>query len=181
MFVLSAPSGAGKSTLCRAMMERWPQLAYSVSHTTRAPRPAERDGVDYHFVSERAFLEMVEEGGMAEWARVHGNCYGTAVDTLDQALASGRSLILDIDVQGARQILTTFPRAVTIFIMPPSLAELEKRLAARGTEPTEIVARRLAHARTEMDARHEYRHVIVNDVLAEAEAALAAVFGEHLP
>jgi guanylate kinase len=180
IFVMSAPSGAGKSTLCRAMMERWPQLVYSVSHTSRSPRPGERDGKDYHFVSKAAFRQKIDAGLMAEWAQVHGNYYGTAVETLEQALSAGQGILLDIDVQGMRQLLEKFPGAVTIFILPPSMEELKKRLTKRGTETAEVIARRLDHAEREIASRHAYQHVIVNDSLAEATAALAAVFEDHL-
>lgn len=175
LFVVSAPSGAGKSTLCNAVRERFPDIHYSVSATTRPPRPGETDGVDYHFVTEAEFQEGIERGRWAEWAVVHGNYYGTSVEGLREALESGTDILLDIDVQGAKQIVERFPEAVTIFIMPPSLETLRERMTSRGTDSPEVIDRRVDNARAEMAARDRYRHVIVNDNLPDAKAAILEI------
>lgn len=181
IFVVSAPSGAGKTTLCAAMRRRFPMLRYSVSTTTRPPRPGERDGVDYHFTGTDAFETGISEGAWAEWARVHGNYYGTSAAVLQAAVDGGRFILLDIDVQGAAQIVERFPDSVTIFIMPPSRDVLRQRLAGRGTNDPEDVARRMAAAETEMAASGRYRHIVVNDDLDDAIAELTGVFGRYLP
>jgi guanylate kinase len=175
LFVVSAPSGAGKSTLCNAVRERFPDIHYSVSATTRPPRPGETDGVDYHFVTEAEFQEGIERGRWAEWAVVHGNYYGTSAEGLREALESGTDILLDIDVQGAKQIVERFPEAVTIFIMPPSLETLRERMTSRGTDSPEVIDRRVDNARAEMAARDRYRHVIVNDNLPDAKAAILEI------
>ena len=172
LFVVSAPSGAGKSTLCNAVRERFPDIHYSVSTTTRPPRPGETDGVDYHFVTESEFKEGIERGRWAEWAVVHGNYYGTSAEGLREPLENGTDILLDIDVQGANRIVEQFPDAVTIFIMPPSLETLRERMTSRGTDAPEVIDRRVDNARAEMAARDRYRHVIVNDHLPDAAAAI---------
>lgn len=175
-FILSAPSGAGKTTLCRAILERYPDLSYSVSHTTRQPRPGEKDGVDYFFISTEEFQERLRGNRWAEWARVHDNFYGTSADFLEAQAAAGRDILLDIDVQGAKQILTRYPeRTVAIFIMPPSLAVLEKRLTGRSADSAAQIEKRLRNAAEEMAQKDMYHHVIVNDQLAEAIDALASL------
>ena len=166
--MVSAPSGAGKTTLCRALREACPAMWYSISHTTRTPRPGETDGVDYHFTDERAFLRMREKGDLAEWAEVHGHFYGTSAKLLDQALVSGHDILLDIDVQGTIQILKRYPDAVTLFIMAPSLDVLRERLLKRGTEDAHTLEQRLANAEKEIAWASIYRHVIVNDRLPAA-------------
>jgi guanylate kinase len=176
---VSAPSGAGKSTLCSALRQRIPDLLYSVSYTTRAPRPGEQDGKDYVFVSLEAFKRDIEQGKWAEWALVHGNFYGTSADVIDQALASGKDLLLDIDVQGAAQIRQRFPQAVTIFIMPPSTEVLRQRLESRGTDSRETIAKRLQNAAAEIAQQPAYRHVVVNDSLPEALARLVEIVTRH--
>ena len=175
LFIVSAPSGAGKTTLCRALRQRIPNLGYSVSTTTRPPRPGEREGIDYFFTDRKTFEAGIHEGRWAEWARVHDHYYGTSAAYLDQALAKGLDVLLDIDVQGAEQLVSQYPDSVTIFIEPPSMAVLAERLAARGTDSPEVVARRLKNAEGEMARRGMYRHRIVNDHLDEAIAALAAI------
>jgi len=177
LLVLSAPSGAGKTTLAHRLKARQPDACFSISATTRAPRGQERDGVDYHFVARARFDDLVARGALAEWAEVHGNRYGTLKSTVEEALAAGRIALFDIDVQGGEQIQALWPRqSVTVLVLPPSMAELERRLRGRGTESDEQVARRLAVAREEIGrgARH-YRYLLVNDVLEQAEAALAAI------
>ncbi len=175
LFVVSAPSGAGKSTLCNAIRERFPDIHYSVSTTTRPPRPSETDGVDYHFVTEAEFQEGIERGRWAEWAIVHGNYYGTSAEGLRESLEAGTDILLDIDVQGAQQIVERFPDAVTIFIMPPSLETLRERMTSRGTDAPEVIDRRMDNARAEMAARDRYQRVIVNDHLPEATAAILEI------
>lgn len=179
LFIISAPSGAGKTTLRRAALARFPDLTYSVSFTTRAPRAGERDGRDYVFISAAEFEAGIRDGRWAEWARVHGHCYGTSAQVLESACAAGRDLLLDIDVQGAQQICRRFPESVTIFILPPSLAVLEERLRARGTDRPEAIELRLRNARKEMEQKDRYRHVIVNDDLETAVAKLTAVLDSY--
>lgn len=177
LLVLSAPSGAGKTTLARRFQAAEPDARFSVSATTRAPRGAERDGVDYHFVSPARFDELVAAGALAEWAEVHGNRYGTTKATVEEALRAGQVALFDIDVQGGEQIRAHWPsRTVTVFILPPSLAELERRLRGRSTDSGEAIARRLAAARAEI-ARGlgGYDYVIVNDRLERALAQLETV------
>jgi guanylate kinase len=172
LFILSAPSGAGKTTLCRALVDRYPEMRYSVSHTTREPRPGERAGVDYHFVGKDAFRCGIRTGKWAEWAEVHGNFYGTAAEFLDREIASGKDVLLDIDTQGMRQIRARYPDAVTIFILPPSVAALRERLEERGTDSPEVIERRIVNAAEEMKQKHLYRHIIENDRLDEAVSRL---------
>lgn len=174
IFVVTGPSGCGKSTLIREVMRRAGGLAFSVSHTTRPPRPSERDGVDYHFVDEKAFRRMVRAGRFLEHAVVHGHLYGTS---LAEVKAKGRSgdLVLDIDVQGARQVRRRVPGAVHVFVMPPVAAELRRRLVKRGEDGPEDVERRLENARTEVRAWKEFDFVVVNDGLDRAVADLEAV------
>ena len=168
LFVVSAPSGAGKTTLCRAARERLPHLVYSVSSTTRRPRAGEVDGQDYFFVSEAQFRQGIERGLWAEWAKVHDNYYGTSAQFLDDHLQAGRDVLLDIDVQGARQILQRYPEALTIFIAAPSMAALRQRLTTRGLDSPEVIELRMKNARAEMDSRDVYRYVVVNDDLDAA-------------
>jgi guanylate kinase len=179
LFVLSAPSGAGKTTLRRAVLARFPDLVYSVSTTTRAPRPGEVGGRDYVFIPRAEFEAGIRDGRWAEWAQVHGNYYGTSARTLREAAAAGTDVLLDIDVQGARQICGLFPESVTVFIMPPSFEVLADRLTRRGTDGPEAMQVRLRNARHEMDERHWYRHVIVNDDLETAVAELVAVIASY--
>ena len=171
LVVLSGPSGAGKTTVCHAVAERL-GVPISTSATTRPQRPGEVDGRDYHFISIAEFVADIADNAWAEWAKVHGNYYGTRAADLNQALDSGCDVLLDIDVQGARQLEVRFPASVTIFIMPPSLEVLESRLRQRGTDPDPVIARRLANAREEMAQRSRYRHVVVNDDLQQAAEAL---------
>ena len=179
LFVLSAPSGAGKTTLRRAVLARFPEIAYSVSTTTRSPRPGEVDGRDYVFITREEFEAGIREGRWAEWAQVHGNYYGTSARTLQEAAAAGTDVLLDIDVQGARQIRRMFPESVTVFIMPPSFEVLAQRLTARGTESPAAIQLRLRNARQEMEERHWYRHVVVNDELATAVEELTAIIASY--
>ncbi len=173
--VVSAPSGAGKTTLSREVRSVVPDLAYSVSYTTRAPRPGEMEGVDFHFVSEALFREMMARNEFAEWAVVHGNLYGTRVRTLEQALGAGRDILLDIDTQGARQLQSRYPEAVLIFVVAPSIKELDQRLRERKSDAPQEISRRLARAREEIASWREYDYLIVNRDLKEAVEQLAHI------
>lgn len=165
LFIISAPSGAGKTTLVRALLERDPALKLSVSYTTRAPRPGEQDGRDYHFVTVEQFHVRREAGEFLEWAEVHGNFYATSRVWIEEEMRAGRDIVLEIDWQGARQVGAAFPDAVGIFILPPSMQELEKRLIGRGQDAPEVIARRIANARDEMAHAPEFDYVIINKEL----------------
>ncbi len=181
LFIVSAPSGAGKSTLCQALLDRFYDILYSVSSTTRKPREGERDGVDYHFISSAEFQRGIRDGKWAEWAEVHGNYYGTSAEYIDDNLSSGNDILLDIDVQGAIQIMERYTESETIFIMPPSLEELKNRLLKRGTDSPRAIERRLKNAEREMAARGCYKHVVVNDRLENALDELVEIFTRHHP
>jgi guanylate kinase len=173
--VLSAPSGAGKTTLANLLRRRNRDVAFSVSATTRPPRPREVDGESYHFVSRDEFLRMRDAGELIEWAEVHGNLYGTPLENVRRAQARGEHLLLDIDVQGARQIRRSLPEAVLVFVLPPSAATLVRRLGSRGTEAPEVVRRRLRNAAEEVRAAPEFDYVVVNEVLQAAVGELEDV------
>jgi guanylate kinase len=179
LLVLSAPSGAGKTTLARRFVERHPDAVFSVSATTRPPRGAERDGVDYHFVTPARFDALARAGEFAEWAEVHGKRYGTLKGTVDEALARGRIAIFDIDVQGGAQIKAAWPRqATTVLVVPPTPKELERRLRGRSTDADDVIRRRLEVARSEVARGLErYDYVVVNDVVDVALAHLEAIAG----
>ena len=176
LYIVSAPSGAGKSTLCRILMQRLPELRYSVSTTTRPPRDGEIDGGDYCFTDVETFKAGIQANQWAEWAEVHGNFYGTSAAFIDHERAAGHDVLLDIDVQGAAQLCVKYPEAVTIFIMPPSSAILRQRLEQRGADTPETIYKRMANARQEMAQRDAYQHIVVNDRLEEAVEALVAIF-----
>ena len=177
LLVLSAPSGAGKTTLAHRFRAAHADAVFSVSATTRAPRGAERDGVDYHFVTSERFAELVGQGALAEWAEVHGKRYGTLRATVEEALRAGKIALFDIDVQGGEQLQRAFPQdAVTVLVVPPSLEELERRLRGRSTDSDEAIRRRLAAARDEVTrGLASYRYVLVNDELDAAQARLEAI------
>lgn len=175
LLVLSGPSGCGKGTVLRALMSGREDMAFSVSATTRAPRPGEQDGREYYFVSRERFMEMVEHGELLEHAEFVGNCYGTPKAPVLQQLENGRHVLLDIEVQGAAQVKAAMPEAVTVFLIPPSLAELERRLRGRGTETEEKILQRLKTAEYEMTLAPEYDYTVVNDVVDRAAAALAEI------
>ncbi len=175
LFVVSAPSGAGKTTLCREMRQRLNDLAYSVSVTTRPPRPGEIDGTDFHFVGEPQFRAMLAGGEMAEWATVHGNLYGTPAAPLEAALREGRDVLLDIDTQGAAQLRARYPEAVLIFIVAPSMADLEQRLRERRSDAGSAIATRLERARLEVPLWRRYDYLIVNRDVKEAVEQLASI------
>ncbi len=168
MFVITGPSGVGKGTLIRGLMERIPELELSVSATTRAPRPGERDGVEYHFLTPGEFAKRIDEGGFVEHADYAGRRYGTLRSELDRRLAAGVPVVLEIEVQGARQVREAMPEAVQVFIAPPSLDALRTRLVGRGTDDSKEVARRLHLAEQELAAQSEFGHVVVNDRLEDA-------------
>lgn len=176
LFILSAPSGAGKTTLLKKVMADLPGLAFSVSHTTRLPRTGEHDGVDYHFVSRGQFETMREQGVFLEWAEVHGNLYGTSRPAVLAQLATGLDVILDIDIQGTAILRNSaaIPSA-SLFITPPSLSELERRLRGRGTDSEETILLRLKNAGKEMQAAVDYEYLIVNDRLEQAIDTLRAI------
>ena len=175
LFVVSAPSGAGKTTLCRELRKRVPGLAYSISVTTRAPRPGEIDGVDFDFVDAARFKAMVEAGEFAEHAVVHGHQYGTRAATLERALAGGTDILLDIDTQGAARLKAHTPEAVLIFIVAPSMKELEQRLRERRSDNETEIERRLARAREEIPLWPRYDYLIVNRDVKEALDQLEAI------
>ncbi len=175
LYVISAPSGAGKTTLARKLMERHPEIGFSVSYTTRAPRAGEVDGQDYSFVGKDDFMTMVDCGEFAEWAEVHGNCYGTSKARLREMLDTGKDVLLDIDVQGGRQIHESFPGAQYIFVLPPSREVLKERLTGRGSDSPEVIEQRLRNAEGEIRDFTSYEYVIVNDSLEVALAELEAV------
>lgn len=174
--VLCAPSGTGKTTLSKRLLTECPSFAFSVSCTTRAPRPGEVDGKDYKFLSREEFLALREAGFFAEWAEVHGNFYGTPLAAALDTLAAGRDILFDIDVQGAAQLKKTMPQAYFVFILPPSRAALEARLRGRGSETESSFARRLANARQELMEASWFDAWIVNDTVDEAYADLHAAF-----
>lgn len=177
--VLSAPSGSGKTTIARLLLDRRADVGYSVSCTTRAPRSGEVDGVDYHFLTREDFNGAVERGEFAEWAEVHGRMYGTLVREVKAVMDRGQHVMLDIDVQGARQVVQRFLDAVTIFVVPPSAEALVARLAGRNTETTEMLALRLKNAVRELEEAGRYQHVVVNDNLEDAVARVNAIVDEE--
>lgn len=175
VFVVSAPSGSGKTTLCRKMLARFPFLSYSISHTTRTPRKDEKQGIDYFFITKEEFLDKIKQNFWAEWAEVHDNLYGTSLEFIKQKIRDGSSLLLDIDVQGAKQIKSSLPDSVTIFIMPPSFKVLEQRLRSRGTDSEDVIQKRLANAAKEIKEKDFYDFSIVNDDLDRASLELAQI------
>ncbi len=178
VFVLAGPTAVGKGTVVTELRHRFPQLVVSISVTTRAPRPLEEDGVDYFFISDDEFQELIAENGLLEWAVVHGqHKYGTPREWVLQQSQSGRTVLLEIDLDGARQVRQTLPEATLIFLMPPSWEELERRLLGRGTEGPDERQRRLETARVEMEAAPEFDHVVINDDLDSAVGDLAALLG----
>jgi guanylate kinase len=175
VFVITGPSGVGKGTLIRTLRERLPDLELSVSATTRAPRPGERDGVEYHFLDDADFQRRVDAGEFVEHATYSGRRYGTLRSELERHIAAGHPVVLEIEVQGARQVRQTLPEALQVFIAPPSLEALRARLVGRGTDDEEQVAARLRTAEEELAAQHEFGHVVVNDRLEDAVEELLSI------
>ncbi len=173
---LAAPSGGGKTTLCRMLLAKYPDTCLSISYTTRKPRGAERDGVEYHFVDEAKFQALIQQGCFIEWAKVHGNYYGTSRVYLEDQCAQGKVVLLDVDVQGVDSLKEAFgDRCLSVFILPPSMEELEKRLRARQTESEEKLRERLRNAQEEMGRARDFDHRIVNHDLQESFAELAKI------
>jgi len=175
VFIISAPSGSGKSTLVHRLLQSVSGLTFSISYTTRPPRPTEINGVDYIFISRPEFEDRLARGEFLEYAEVFGNYYGTNRGTFEQAAHEGKDLVLDIDVQGARQLKAKIPDAVTVFILAPSRQELEQRLRNRSEDPDEVIARRLKDAAEEIRNYKSYDYVLINRELKEAEATLSAI------
>ncbi|HXL60968.1 MAG TPA: guanylate kinase [Mycobacterium sp.] len=183
VLVLSGPSAVGKSTVVRCLRDRVPDLYFSVSATTRAPRPGEVDGVDYHFVLPQAFQRLIDEGALLEWADIHGGLHrsGTPAQPVRDAARSGRPVLIEVDLAGARAIKRVMPEAFTVFLAPPSLEALEARLTRRGTESADVMQRRLATAREELAAQADFDAVVVNSELEAACEELIALLGETAP
>ena len=175
LFVVTAPSGAGKSSLIRAILKDDPTLKLSVSYMTRAPRPGEQNGREYHFVDGPTFLAMRDRGEFLEHAEVHGHRYGTSKKVILDALERGQDLLLEIDWQGAQQVRSLYPACVGIFILPPSLEELEKRLRGRAQDSEEVIRRRLQNAQAELEHRHEFKYAIINKDFDAARQSLADI------
>jgi len=176
LYIISAPSGAGKTSLVTALVESAPGIAVSVSHTTRAPRPGEQDGVQYHFVDTDTFQQRIKDGDFLEHAQVFDNFYGTSRQAVEQQLAQGMDVILEIDWQGARLVREQMPDYVGIFILPPSVAALQERLSGRGQDDDEVIARRMRDAKSEASHYDEYEYLIINDDFDTALVELRAVF-----
>jgi guanylate kinase len=181
VFVITGPSGVGKGTLIRGLLERIPELELSTSATTRKPRPGEQDGVEYHFLTPKQFDEHVRAGDFVEHATYSGNKYGTLRSELERRVQDGRPVVLEIEVQGARQVREAIPDAVAVFIAPPSLDALRARLVGRGTDSPEQVDERLATAERELEAQPEFAHVVVNDRLEQATQELEGIVRQWLP
>ena len=175
LYIVAAPSGAGKTTLVHLLLAQTPALRLSISTTTRTPRPGEQDGREYHFVSVADFQARIADGAFLEWAEVHGNFYGTSRAWIAAEMTAGNDVLLEIDWQGAAQVRQHFPQAIGIFILPPSMDVLTRRLTGRGTDSADVIARRLRAAREEMRHVAEFEYVIINDVLQVALADLQAI------
>ena len=176
LYILAAPSGAGKTSLVHALTEKDPLITVSVSTTTRPPRPGEVDGVNYHFVDIPSFEQKVKEGEFLEHAKVFDNYYGTSKATVERQLATGKDVILEIDWQGARQVKALIPEAITVFILPPSLEELHRRLTGRGTDSEEVIAKRMSEAVSEMSHYPEFEYLVINDEFEYALDQLHSIF-----
>ncbi len=175
LYIISAPSGAGKTTLCKEIIDIFPHLRHSVSYTTRQPRLGEVHGKDYYFISQDEFRRMVMDDEFAEWAEVHGNCYGTSIRTLEECRSAGIDLILDIDIQGARQLKQRYDGGVYIFILPPSYEELRRRLNGRSSDSDDVISRRINAAAGEIRESRWYDYIIVNDQFSRAVEELKSV------
>ncbi len=179
ILIISAPSGAGKTTLCRELLKRFPGMRESISYTTRKPRPGEVHGQDYFFVSTEEFQRMIAEDAFAEWAKVHDNLYGTALKTLEEARKNGIDLVLDIDCQGALKLKEQFEGGSYIFILPPSMAELRRRLESRSSDAPEVIERRIIRAADEIREARWYDYIIINDSIEDAFEGLSAIVTSH--
>jgi len=175
LFVLSGPSGTGKGTVCRQLLEKMPEIGLSISATTRSPREGETHGKEYFFLSREEFLRLRQENGLLESAEFSGNFYGTPRDYVERSLQEGKDILLEIEAQGAEQVKKLMPQAVLIFLYPPSMEELERRLRTRGTDSPESIARRLKRAEEEMELIHIYDYAVENDQVELAAAKLCAI------
>ena len=177
LFIISAPSGAGKTSLCKEVVSAFggPNLYHSVSYTTRPPRPGEKDGEDYHFVSKEKFQEMIDNRRFVEWAEIYGNRYGTTIDSLKEYRHKGIDIILDIDGQGGRQLKNEYPDGIYVFILPPSRKDLEERLRLRSTDSDEDIEKRLKNAKEELQYIYDYDYIVVNSDLEEAVSTLKSI------
>ncbi|MBF0225043.1 MAG: guanylate kinase [Desulfobacterales bacterium] len=180
LFIISAPSGAGKSTLIKAILKDFPLIKYSISHTTRKPRKGENEGIEYFFIGKEEFKKMIEKNLWAEWAEVHDNYYGTSIKYIEDNINSGTNILLDLDVQGAINLMKKYPDSITIFIMPPSMEELKRRLESRGTDTPETIAKRLFNAKEEISHKDLYSHIIINDDLNESIKKITSVVNSYL-
>lgn len=175
VLIISAPSGAGKTTLCHHLLKQFPDMRESISYTTRPPRQGEIDGEDYFFISRDQFQQMVNDDAFAEWAEVHGNLYGTALKCLEDARKNGIDMLLDIDCQGAMKLKEQFEGGCYIFIMPPSMAELRRRLEGRSSDSQEVIEKRIVRAAEEIKEARWYDYIIINDSLEQALQELASI------
>lgn len=180
LIILSGPSGTGKGTICKELLRSYPNLHYSVSATTRAPREGEINGINYWFIAKDEFQTMVENDDLLEWAEVYGNYYGTPKRYVQQQLDSGKDVVLEIDIQGAMQIKQKFPQGVFIYVVPPSLEELADRIYKRGTDAPEVIKKRLSSAAVELASAYNYHYVVVNDSVQAAVSKIEAILiAEH--
>ena len=180
LIVVSGPSGTGKGTVCHELLEETPDLAYSISATTRAPRAGEQDGVNYYFLTKEKFEAMIAEGGFLEHANVYGNYYGTPLGKIEERRAAGQDILLEIDIQGALNVMERCPDGVYIFLLPPSIEELERRLRGRGSETEESLARSMGNAKKEIGIGRRYKYVVVNDTVENAVRDIKSILvAEH--
>ena len=180
LMLISGPSGTGKGTVCDLLRQKHPEISYSISATTRQPRPGEQDGVNYYFYTKEKFREMIDQGQLLEWAEVYGNFYGTPKQKVLDRLDAGEDILLEIDTQGALNVMKVMPEGLFIFLLPPSLEELAARLKGRGTETEESLHRRLGAAVDEIKLATKYRYVVVNDKVEDAEETIANIIeAEH--
>ena len=175
IFVISAPSGTGKTTLVRLLLSRFPTLSFSISYTTRLPRPGEVNGQHYFFVSEREFKKSIAKGEMLEWAKVYGHYYGTPLTFVQEKIAAGKDIVLDIDIQGAQAVKKKMPEAILIFLIPPSWNELQRRITSRSSDSPEEIKKRLEAAKKEILAAREFDYIVINDVLEDALKELVSI------
>jgi len=180
VFIISAPSGCGKTTICKEILKKFPELSYSISYTTRSPRKGEVNGKDYNFISIEEFENGIKQNKWAEWAKVHDNYYATSAFYINENISQNISTLLDIDVLGTNQILIKYPDAITIFIMPPSIEVLKKRLIKRGTDSDQVIEKRLLNAQKEIEQKHIYKHIVVNDILDQAINDVSNIIKEGL-